>query len=211
MKRKYYFFELDDYATPSFVSGTLKYLGTKTGFKRLLQGTKKEMSDLRETFDSFCNGKKNVMHYAAYAERRFATSVTLVKRKKVLLESGVFEHTNIWGFPYIVHTDGTELSIYLVKQKKMYYIYYRAKVKNPRVEIEAKKVGQPMKFMEIGDMCWGFPGILRYSQKDGVSLLENNLMVFDSRHSSESEAIAKFNQMENVDMTHFYNEVFGDG
>ena len=36
-KGKYYLFELDDCSLPGISSGTLKYLGTKTDFKKLLQ------------------------------------------------------------------------------------------------------------------------------------------------------------------------------
>ena len=211
MKRKYYFFELDDYATPGFVSGTLLYLGTITGFKRLLQSTDRELNELRETFKAFCEGNKKIKHYVAYAERRFAIPVKLLHRRKIILGANVFNHINIWGFPYVVHTDGTELSIYLVKCRNSYSIYYRAKVINPRIETDVKKDGKPIQFMDIGDWTWGFPGILKYSQKDNVSILENNLLVFDSSYSSEREAVAYFKEMQNVNMTSFYNEVFGDG
>ncbi len=211
MKRKYYFFELEDYATPGFASGTLLYLGTKSAFKQLLQGTDKEMNHLRETFKSFCERNYNVKHYAAWAERRFATPVTFLQRKKLVLGAGIFNHINIWGFPYIVHSDGTELSIYLVKRKRAYSIYYRAYVKNPRIEIDVVKDGQPIKFMEIGDCCWGFPGMMKHSQKDGVRTLHNTLMIYDSAYTSEKEAKEHFKKMENINMTYFYNEVFGDG
>ena len=97
MKGKYYFFELDDCSLPGIASGTLKYLGTKTDFKKLLQGAGPEMKGIRNTFKEFCAGDQTIKHNVAYSEQRFATPVKVLKRKSqkdqvfiITLTFGVF-------------------------------------------------------------------------------------------------------------------------
>ena len=83
MKGNYYFFELEDCSLPGIASGTLKYLGTKTDLKKLLQGTGPEMKELRNTFNDFCAGNQTIKHNVAYSEQRFASPVKVLKRRKI--------------------------------------------------------------------------------------------------------------------------------
>ena len=149
-------------------------------------------------------------HNVAYSEQRFATPVKVMKRKKILKGPNVYNHVNIWGFPYDVITDETELTVCLVKQRSNYYIYYRAVVKNPRMENELSDSGEKQ-FMEVGWMIWGFPGLLKHVVKENERILYNTLMICDSCYKSEPEAINRFNEIKDVSMKRFYNELFGNG
>ncbi len=210
MKGKYYFFELDDYSLPGIASGSLKYLGTKTDFKNLLQGTGPKMTGIRETFKEFCSGNQTIKYNVAYSEQRFAIPVKVLKRKKILKGPSVYNHLNIWGFPYDVITDEVKLTLCLVKQRNKYYIYYRAIMKNPRMENELSDSGEKQ-FMELGRTVWGFPGLLKCTEKNGERLLYNTLMLCDSYYTVESEAVKCFNDIKEVNMKGFYNELFGNG
>lgn len=210
MKWKYYFFELEDCSLPGIASGTLKYLGTKTDFKKLLQGTGSEMKGIRNTFKEFCAGNKTIKHNVAYSEQRFATPARVLKRKEILKGPSVYNHLNVWGFPYDVITDETELSVCLAKQRNNYYIYYRAIVKNPRMENELSASGEKQ-FMELGRMVWGHSGLLKHIVKEDERVLYNTLMLSDSCYKSEEEAVKCFNEIKDVNMKGFYNELFGNG
>ena len=208
MKGKYYFFELDDCSLPGIASGTLKYLGTKTDFKKLLQGTGQETKGIRNTFKKFCAGNQTIKHNVAFSEQRFATPVKILKRKKILKGPSVYNHLNIWGFPYDVIIDATDLTVCLAKQRNNYYIYYRAIVKNPRMENELSD-SREKQFMQLGRVIWGFPGLLKYKEKEKV--LYNTLMICESCYKTQEEAFKKFNNMKDVNMKSFYNELFGNG
>ncbi|MBO5068122.1 MAG: hypothetical protein IJY83_09030 [Oscillospiraceae bacterium] len=210
MKGNYYFFELEDCSLPGIASGTLKYLGTKTDFKKLLQGTGPEMKELRNTFNDFCAGNQTIKHNVAYSEQRFASPVKVLKRRKISKGPSVYNHLNAWGFPYDVITDATELTICLAKQRNNYYIYYRANVKNPRMENELSNSGDKQ-FMELGCAVWGFPGLLKHIVREDGRILYNTLMLCDGCYKTEEEAMKSFNGMKDVSMKRFYNELFGNG
>ena len=195
---------------PGIASGTLKYLGTKTDFKKLLQGTGPEMKELRNTFNDFCAGNQTIKHNVAYSEQRFATPVKVLKRRKISKGPSVYNHLNAWGFPYDVITDATELTICLAKQRNNYYIYYRANVKNPRMENELSNSGDKQ-FMELGCAVWGFPGLLKHIVREDGRILYNTLMLCDGCYKTEEEAMKSFNGMKDVSMKRFYNELFGNG
>lgn len=210
MRGNYYFFELEDCSLPGIASGTLKYLGTKTDFKKLLQGTSPEMKELRNTFKDFCAGNQTIKHNVAYAEQKFATPVKVLKRKKISKGPSVYNHLNVWGFPYDVITDSTELTVCLAKQRNNYYIYYRANVKNPRMENELSNSGDKQ-FMELGCTVWGFPGLLKHIVREDGRILYNTLMLCDGCYKTEEEAVKSFIELKDVSMKRFYNELFGNG
>ena len=190
--------------------GNVEILGDKTDFKKLLQGTGPEMKELRNTFKDFCAGNQTIKHNVAYAEQKFATPVKVLKRKKISKGPSVYNHLNAWGFPYDVITDATELTICLAKQRNNYYIYYRANVKNPRMENELSNSGDKQ-FMELGCAVWGFPGLLKHIVREDGRILYNTLMLCDGCYKSEEEAVKIFNEMKDVNMKGFYNELFGNG
>ena len=190
--------------------GNVEILGDKTDFKKLLQGTGPEMKQLRNTFKDFCAGNQTIKHNVAYAEQKFATPVKVLKRKKISKGPSVYNHLNAWGFPYDVITDATELTICLAKQRNNYYIYYRANVKNPRMENELSNSGDKQ-FMELGCAVWGFPGLLKHIVREDGRILYNTLMLCDGCYKSEEEAVKIFNEMKDVNMKGFYNELFGNG
>ena len=210
MRGNYYFFELEDCSLPGIASGTLKYLGTKTDFKKLLQGTGPEMKELRNTFKDFCAGNQTIKHNVAYAEQKFATPVKVLKRKKISKGPSVYNHLNVWGFPYDVITDSTELTVCLAKQRNNYYIYYRANVKNPRMENELSNSGDKQ-FMELGCTVWDFPGLLKHIVREDGRILYNTLMLCDGCYKTEEEAVKSFIELKDVSMKRFYNELFGNG
>ena len=179
MKGNYYFFELEDCSLPGIASGTLKYLGNKTDFKKLLQGTGPEMKELRNTFNDFCAGNQTIKHNVAYSEQRFASPVKVLKRRKISKGPSV-------------------------------YIYYRALVKNPRMENELSNSGEKQ-FMELGRAVWGFPGLLKHIVREDGQILYNTLMLCDGCYKTEEEAMKSFNGMKDVSMKRFYNELFGNG
>ena len=66
-------------------------------------------------------------------------------------------------------------------------------------------------FMELGRMIWGYPGLLKHVVKEDERILYNTLMLCDSSYKSESEAMNRFNEIKDVNMKSFYNELFGNG
>lgn len=203
---EYFLFELDDYALPGFASGSSLFLGTKSDFKNLLRKSGAEQKRLKDTFKAFCDGKRTITHYVAYGEKRFAYRAKLLCRRKIKLGAYVYEHINIWGFPYNVKTDETELTVALIKFENRYYTYFRARVINPILLNEQEQCS-----LELGYNCWGFPGMMKHSVEGDVRSLYNALMVYDASFKHEKEAWDYFSSLKNVDMKYFYNEVFGDG
>lgn len=66
-------------------------------------------------------------------------------------------------------------------------------------------------FMELGRAVWGFPGLLKHVVKEDGRILYNTLMLCDGCYKSEEEAVKIFNEMKDVNMKGFYNELFGNG
>ena len=63
------------------------------------------------------------------------------------------------------------------------------------------------RWVALGDMIWGFPGVLKIKGKT----IQNLLGVIDSIYKTEQEAKARYNNLSALDLNRFFEDVFGDG
>ena len=202
---KWYAFKLDDYATVSFVSSSKLYIGTLEDFGRLLEGDESE--NFRGAYEELKKGNTKVKVNVAYSEVRFAEPIKLIKERTIELGGGVYNHTNIYGFPYDVGYDKGKLTKYLFKFQKKYFVAYRLSLDSPRVEEE------DFKPIYLIDRFWGFPGLIkkvRQGEKKLDFTIENTLLEIEKRTNNLSEA-EKIFLSEDLDFSDFFNDIFGDG
>jgi len=133
--------------------------------------------------------------------------IKLIKERTVELGGGVYNHTNIYGFPYDVGYDKGKLTKYLFKFQKKYFVAYRLSLDSPRVEEEEFKP------IYLIDRFWGFPGLIkkvRQGEKKLDFTIENTLLEIEKRTNNLSEA-EKIFLSEDLDFSDFFNDIFGDG
>lgn len=205
LKKQLYAFELDDYAAPSCTSFTKLYFGTVDDFQIVLDNIGEErMEDLRYTFEHFVAGERKIIYHAGQCVTRFARPTKVIKEKEMSLERISYEYENSYGFPYLIRITKAEGKVALVKLGKEFYIVYWVTATNPRYK---DKLFKRSKWVALGDMIWGFPGILKIKGKT----IQNLLGVVDSRIECEAEARAKFEALQSLDWHRFCEDIFGDG
>ena len=204
-KKQLYAFELDDYAAPSCTSFTKLYFGTVDDFRAVLDNAAEEqLEEERNTFEHFVAGERKVIYHAGQCVTRFARPTKLIKEKPLEFERISYTYENSYGFYYKCRISKAVGRVALAKLGKQFYIVYWVTATNPRYKDELI----PHKTsVALGDMIWGFPGVLKIKGKT----IQNLLGVIDSIYKTEQEAKARYNNLSALDLNRFFEDVFGDG
>ena len=124
MADKYYILNLWDYGTPAFVSFDKMYIGTEAEIRTALQAMKEAEKGSDETvaaIERYLAGDKTATHNIAYNEIPVLEPCTRIASSTLSLGEYSWEHTNVWGFPYVMKCDSAEVKQLIVKYKRKYY------------------------------------------------------------------------------------------
>ncbi len=206
-EKQYYLYELDDYSAPSCTSSTKLYFGTVADFKRMLKKAGNyAVPDLSQTLEKFENGDKDITHTVCYNPHKFAIPATIIKQKTLQYDTYGFRYKNPYGFYYLARTDTIIISFYLIKCQGLYYTCYRMRIKNPKFLDDHDK-----REFWADPPFWGFPGVVFKTRKDRAVYYENTLLETEREFKTEAEAIEHFDKVKKIDLTAFYEDIFGDG
>ena len=204
-KPSWYSFELDNYSAPSCTSSTKTYFGTIEDFKGVISGRASKTDDeLKNAFERFAAGERKIIYNAGFIKTRFAKPAILIEEKNIAFDSTEYRFTNVYGFYYYVRFDRAEGKVYLLKQGKSFYVVYRMSLINPIFSDKVIDI-----WNRLGDMLWGFPGVLKYNRKDKI--LTNMLGLIESKFDNEQAAREHFNSLSSFEWSRFFEDVFGDG
>jgi len=200
---KVYAFILPDYATVSFVSSSKLYFGTLDDFQKLLAS--EDNKSYKEPFERLKAGEKNIYIDVLYWKERFGEQAQIVEKKSFELNEGIYNHINIYSFPYDVAYKKLILTKYLIRFKRSYYIAYRVKIYSPRIEKDE---------MYLSGRFWGFPEmikLIRQSENKNDFMLENTLLEISKNYKQKEKAFEAFYNDSEMDLRSFFNDIFGDG
>ncbi len=200
---KVYAFILPDYATVSFVSSSKLYFGTLDDFNRLLAS--EDNKSYKDAFERLKAGENNIYVDVLYWKERFGEQAQIIEEKSFDLKGGVYNHINIYNFPYDVAYDRLYLTKYLIRFKRSYYIAYKVKIYSPRLEKDE---------MYLAGRFWGFPEmikVIKQSEKKNDFMLENTLLEISKNYKQKEKAFEAFYNDSELDLRSFFNDIFGDG
>lgn len=183
-KRDVFSVQLLDYAKPGFCTFSKPYFGTVEDiaeFRRALHRDEKHKPE-DMTFST-------VRVFGSQYEARPA---------------GMYEHTNIWGFPYFVWWDKLE-SIHLwIGHQDNFYRCVRARMTNLQYDTDEDAA---MK-QSPGEQIWGYPHILEYHHPFHF----NRMYVIEKRFESESQLLDDLKHYNgDIQLAGWLDDLFGDG
>ena len=209
-KEQYYRLELDDYATPGFVSGGKYYFTTAEGFKEWLAALEKDeqmavyFEMLSTAFCEYQAGNKDVTHTVAFNKVPFFRPATILYSEHSAFEKYQWEHINIYGFPYIMRCERVEAKHLWLKCGQKYYRYVEARFTNLEYESCAGE------WYPLDEGFWGYPEVLTTEN----SVTWNRLAEREKSFANRDEAEADWNAFLSdpvPNFTEFCNDIFGDG
>lgn len=209
-EKQFYRLILDDYSAASFTSFNKPYFGTWEEIQLLLNELDKNKhsedshKSLLTAFHAYEAGQTDVTHNAAYQEVPFLVPARLLHSEKVELKNHAWEHLNTWQCPYNMRCDKV-ISEHLwfecegewvraVKAEFMFLRYQGA-------------IGQ---WKLVGDMLWGFPGMLAGDPAKFFNVFAEPEKYFKTKRDLETDWQA-FKGTPDPDFTEFCNDIFGDG
>lgn len=207
---KYYRLELDDYATPSFVSGGKYYFTTADKFKEWLAALERDeqmvvyFDMLSTAFREYMAGNRKVTHTVGYNKVPFFKPATVQHCEKTCFENYRWEHINIYGFPYNMRCKLVETTHLWLRCNRKYYRYVEAQF--TKLEYESR-TGE---WYPLEERFWGYPEVLTTE----CDITRNRLAEREKNFANQKEAEADwlaFCSNPVPDFTEFCNDIFGDG
>ena len=183
-RRDVFSVELYDYAMPGFCSNWKPYFGSI-----------EDIAEFRRALHSDDRRKPENMSFS---------SVKLYGAKHRTQDAGMYEHTNIWGFPYFVWWDKLESVHLWVSHKDKYYRCMRARMKNLQYDTDedASMKDSP------GEQIWGYPHILEYKHPFHFS----RMYVIEKVFSAEENLLEDMERFDGgIELKGWLDDLFGDG
>jgi len=176
-------FELLDYTLPPFVTFTKDYYGTQADIDAFFSSQREDNPDI----------DKNLR----------LVPVHMYGSRSSCIPSGHYDHTNMWGFPYIVWWDRIESVHIWIKHKDRYRRCLRTRILNLRYNTEFD--GQ---LKRIDGQIWGHPHIIEHAEPFHF----NRLYVTEKVFLSEEELKADMDHFDNKPLLkEWLNNIFADG
>lgn len=196
----YLVIQLENYASPSFITTSKPYLTTKEELLKFIKELKEK------TKNSYCDFA-NKLQKGADEHNDIVTGFTPLARKKYTLSDVRYTHINIWGYPYYITADSASVDYvwgkYKSGNKTKYCGFYKAVFSN--LKYSAK---EDSGFLPVGS-SWGFPCVI-FFDKDKTS---TRLFEYGARFVSLEDMLqtAKDFHPEDIEFHEFFNEIFADG
>lgn len=183
-KRDIFKVELLDYAKPEFCTHWKPYFGA--------------LEDIAEFRRALHRDEKHKPEDMIFA------SVKLYGSRHETRKPGLFEHTNIWGFPYFVWWNKLESVHLWVGEKDKYYRCVRARLTNLQYDADEDAA---MK-QSPGEQIWGYPHVLEYRYPFHFT----RMYVIEKRFDSEAELLEDLRDYKGeIELSGWLDELFGDG
>lgn len=183
-RRDVFCVELADYAMPGFCSNWKLYFGSI-----------EEIAEFRRALHSDDRRKPEDMNFM---------SVKLYGAKHNAQEAGMYEHTNIRGFPYFVWWDKLE-SIHLwIEHEKKFCRCIRVRMKNLQyaTDKDASMKHSP------GGQIWGYPHVLEYRYPFHFS----RMYVIEKKFGTEDDLLEDMEHFDgSIELRGWLDDLFGDG
>lgn len=203
---KFYALTLDDYFSPSFVSGTKRYYGTMDEIKAFIDALDYEKhKSTVDTFREFTDGNAMTIHNVAYIECPLLESVTVVTSAFLYLINEEWEFKNIWGCVYKMRVKSAHTKAYLIKDGNKYIRCISPVMEGLSYQSELIADGR---WSPVRD-SWGHPGILIFDQeKDEV--IRSALYLPERQYDDVKLAVAELDN-EKISLDIVCEDIFTDG
>lgn len=207
---RYYRLLLDDYSAASFTSFSKDYYGTLEQIGSLFDAIRQDdvLAEQKKyilgIYDRYIAGESKVSHKVAYRDVPFLVPAKVLGTESSVLTDYTWEHTNTWGFPYLMKCD----------KAKCTHIWFSCDGKYSRcIQVQFKNLqykNAVEKYVALGSRIWGYP-----EQIAGVNgNLHNRLFVEEKVFENKAEAMSdRLDFLHNPDpqFDEFLNDIFGDG
>lgn len=209
-EKQYYRLILDDYSAASFTSFNKHYFGTWEEIEALLNEldennhSEDSHKSLLTAFRAYEAGQTDVTHNVAFQEVPFLVPAQLLRSEKVELENHAWEHLNTWHCPYNMRCDK-------VVSEHLWFECEGEWIRAVKAEFMFLRYQGPIgQWKLVGDMLWGFPGMLTGNPAKFYNVLAEPEKYFKTKSDLEADWQA-FRGMPDPDYTEFCNDIFGDG
>ena len=209
-EKKYFQLVLDDYSAASFTSFNKLYFGTWEEIRYLLNelDKNKHAEDsykyLLDAFRAYEAGQTDVTYNCAYQEVPFLVPANLLHSETVEIENYEWEHQNTWHCIYNMRCDKVRSEHLWFECDGKWIRAFKAEFSFLRYQ---GTIGQ---WTLVGNMLWGFPGMLTGEPAKFYNVLAEPEAFFASREELEKDWI-EFKASPGPDYTEFCNDIFGDG
>ena len=203
---KFYALTLDNYFSPSFVSGTKRYYGTLEMIKAFIESLDyvKHKSTV-DAFREFNEGNAAALHYVAYVEQPLLQPVTVIKSCFLYLANEEWEYKNIWDCVYRMRVKGATASAYLIKDGEKYI-----RCTCPRIEglcYQSELIDGDRWNPVRGS--WGHPGIFQFD-KEKEDVIHSALYFPERQYDDVKKAVAALDS-EKISLDMVCEDIFADG
>lgn len=209
-EKQYYRLILDDYSAASFTSFNKHYFGTWEEIEALLNEldennhSEDSHKSLLTAFRAYEAGQTDVTHNVAFQEVPFLVPAQLLRSEKVELENHAWEHLNTWHCPYNMRCDK-------VVSEHLWFECEGEWIRAVKAEFMFLRYQGPIgQWKLVGDMLWGFPGMLTGNPAKFYNVLAEPEKYFKTKSDLEADWQA-FRGMPDPDYAEFCNDIFGDG
>lgn len=206
MREKYYALTLEDYSVPAFVSCTRQYFGTLKEITDFINSLRNEAyhKELVEAFDKYCAGDKKVKYRVAYNYSQLIEPVTLIATYEHEIGEMDYDHINIWGCPYYMRFKNAQLKHYWFKCGKIHFRAVKAKIE----DLQYQSCSGNWFYQE--EAYWGFPNMMVFKPPytfTRLAVIEKCLPTIEALKEDDEN----FDPEKDVDLTGYFNEIFGNG
>ena len=207
MNEQFYVLHLDDPGKPGFVSCEKPYFGDES-IMTTIAGLTRDLGpfeDVVKGIDDYFAGKKDTTHIVAHHPDLVLSKVEWVSEGKMQLNATTWEHTNTWGFPYLIKCDHAFIMQVVLKYNKKYCRCLRAWFDNLTFE-------GPSGFWNPVTSFWGYGNLmLIYNMPGGGRKINNVPYLLDKEYETLEAAVDSLTNPSELSFASFCDEIFGDG
>jgi len=207
---RYYRLLLDDYSSASFASFDKNYYGTLEQINAFFEEMKKDevvakrQKYILSIYKQYLAGNKTISHVVAHRQVPFLVPAKVLATETSELVNHSWEHLNTWRWPYMIKCDKVKCTHIWFSCYGHYAQCIQAQFLNLQYESTNGE------YKRLGDMIWGYPGIIAGEKGN----LYNTLFVEEKVFKNKKEAMAdRTSFITNPDpiFDNFLNDIFGDG
>ena len=206
--RELYAINMPDCATPAFCSLSKTYIGEMDDFFPIINRLRgvPGYEDTVEAFDEFLLGNKTATHSVAYAQQVLLEPVKVISRKMICLGDTVWEHINVWGYPYTLKTTHAEVLRVAVRYHEKNCIFCRACFHDLSYETSENR------WHRLDGCFWGNEWVMQVCpQVEDHYTVSNLLFIMEAQYDTEEQMMAALSDDSTIQFEEIMNEVFGDG